>query len=123
MWINPKDSAKKRVKHGDVVRVFNDRGSILLGAYVTERLMPGVLYVDHGARFDPIGEKDLDRGGAINTICPRMRTSKNCAGMASGGFLLDVEPIDLDALRKKHPEAFNRPYSPASGLKLERVLA
>ena len=85
--------------------------------------MPGVLYVDHGARLDSIGEKDLDRGGAINTISPRMRTSKNCTGMVSGGFLLDVEPIDLDALRKQHPEAFNRPYSQAAGLKLERVLA
>ena len=70
MWINPKDAEKKKIKHGDVVRVFNERGSVLLGAYVTERLMPGVLYVDHGARFDPIGEKDLDRGGAINTITP-----------------------------------------------------
>ena len=55
MWINPKDAEKKKIKHGDVVRVFNERGSVLLGAYVTERLMPGVLYVDHGARFDPIG--------------------------------------------------------------------
>jgi trimethylamine-N-oxide reductase (cytochrome c) len=123
MWINPKDAEKKKIKHGDVVRVFNERGSVLLGAYVTERLMPGVLYVDHGARFDPIGEKDLDRGGAINTISPRMRTSKNCTGMVAGGFLLDVEPIDLDVLRKQHPEAFNRPYSPAAGLKLERILA
>jgi trimethylamine-N-oxide reductase (cytochrome c) len=85
--------------------------------------MPGVLYVDHGARFDPIAVGELDRGGAINTICPRMRTSKNCAGMVSGGFLLDVEPIDLEVLRRQHPEAFNRPYSQAAGLKLERVLA
>jgi molybdopterin guanine dinucleotide-containing S/N-oxide reductase-like protein len=122
MWINPKDAAKKKIKHGDVVRVFNERGSVLLGAYVTERMMPGVLYVDHGARYDPIGEKGLDRGGAINTICPRAITSKNCAGMASGGFLLDVESVNLDELRRQYPEAFNRPYSPAAGLKLERVL-
>jgi trimethylamine-N-oxide reductase (cytochrome c) len=123
MWINPKDAEKKKIKHGDVVRVFNERGSVLLGAYVSERIMPGVLYVDHGARFDPIAVGEVDRGGAINSISPRMKTSKNCAGMVSGGFLLDVEPIDLDALRKQHPEAFNRPYSPAAGLKLERILA
>jgi hypothetical protein len=43
--------------------------------------------------------------------------------MVSGGFLLDVEPIDLDVLRKQNLEAFSRPYSPAAGLKLERVLA
>ena len=44
--------------------------SVLGGAYVTERLMPGVAYMDHGARWDPIIPGELDRGGAINTITP-----------------------------------------------------
>lgn len=122
MWINPKDAALKGIKDGDVVRVFNERGAVLLGAYVTERLMEGVIYVDHGARYDPIVVGELDRGGAINTLTPRMRTSKNCAGMVSGGFLVNVEPVNLEALRRQYPEAFARPYDKASGLKFERVL-
>ncbi len=50
-------------------------------------------------------------------------TSKNCAGMVTSGFLVEVERADLDGLRKKYPEAFSRPYDYASGLKFERVLA
>jgi trimethylamine-N-oxide reductase (cytochrome c) len=122
-WINPTDAKKHDIKHGDVMKVFNERGAVLLGAYVTERIMPGVIYVDHGARYDPIVPGQLDRGGAINTITPRNTTSKNATGMVSGGFLVDVERADVDALRRQYPEAFSRPYDKASGLTYERMLA
>ena len=122
-WIHPVDAEKKDIKTGDIVNVFNDRGGVLLGAYVTERVMPGVIYVDHGARYDPIVPGELDRGGAINTITPRKTTSKNATGMVSGGFLLDIERIDIEELRKQYPEAFNQPYHRSSGLTLERLLA
>ena len=105
-----------------MVKVFNERGGVLVGAYVTERVMPGVAYVDHGARYDPIVPGELDRGGAINTITPHNVTSRNAAGMVTNGFLVEVERVNLDELRKQYPEAFNRPYHQASGLCLERVL-
>ena len=68
LWIHPSDAAQERHQNGDVVNIFNERGEVLCGAYVTERIMPGVVYVDHGARYDPIVPGELDRGGAINTI-------------------------------------------------------
>jgi len=113
---------KRGIKNGDVVRVYNERGGVLCGAYVTERIMPGVVSVDHGSRYDPIIPGELDRGGAINTITPHNTTSKNTTGMAVCGFLVEAERANLDELRKKYPEAFNRPYDYASGLKFERVL-
>lgn len=94
----------------------------MVGAYVTERIMPGVVYVDHGARHDPIIPGELDRGGAINMITPHNRTSKNAAGMVTNGFLVEVEGINLDELSKKYPEAFSAPYDGASGLRFERIL-
>jgi trimethylamine-N-oxide reductase (cytochrome c) len=121
MWINPADAARKGIRTGDVVKVFNERGGVLLGAYVNERIMPGVIYVDHGARYDPIVPGELDRGGAINTITPRHTVSKNATGMVSGGFLLDVERVNLDELQRQYPEAFKRPYHRGSGLTLERM--
>jgi hypothetical protein len=84
--------------------------------------MPGCIYIDHGARYDPIIPGEFDRGGAINTICPHHTTSKNCAGMVSSGFLAEVERTNLDELRQKYPEAFNRPYDAASGQTFERIL-
>jgi hypothetical protein len=42
--------------------------------------------------------------------------------MAVSGFLVEVERVSLDELRRKYPEAFKRPYRPAAGLRMERVL-
>jgi len=122
LWINPVDAAERDIESGDVVKVYNERGAVLGGAYVNERIMPGVVYQDHGARYDPIVPGELDRGGAINTITPRKTTSRNATGMATSGFLVEVERVNLDELMKKYPEAFKRPYHPAAGLRMERVL-
>ncbi|MBN1177008.1 MAG: molybdopterin-dependent oxidoreductase [Dehalococcoidales bacterium] len=122
LWLHPAEAEKRGIKHGDVVNIFNERGGVLCGAYVTERVMPGVAYVEHGARYDPIIPGELDRGGAINTITPYNWSSRNAAGMVVSGFLVEVERVNLDKLKKQYPEAFNRPYDWASGLKFERVL-
>jgi len=122
MWINPMEAEKNGIKTGDVVKMFNERGGVLAGAYVTERLMPGCVYIDHGARYDPIVPGELDRGGAINTITPRNTQSKNAAGMVSAGFLVDIERVDIDELKEKYPEAFSQPYNKTSGLCYERML-
>ena len=38
-------------------------------------MIPGVMYMDHGERVDPIIPGELDRGGAINLISPYNVTS------------------------------------------------
>jgi trimethylamine-N-oxide reductase (cytochrome c) len=105
VWISPIDAEKRGIKDGELVKIFNERGAVLAGAFVTERIMPGVAYIDHGARYDPIVPGELDRGGAINTITPHNITSKNAAGMATSGFLVEVERVNLDELRKKIPRS------------------
>jgi anaerobic selenocysteine-containing dehydrogenase len=115
VWINPKDAAARGIEDGDVVKLYNERGGVLGGAYVTERVMPGAISIDHGAKYDPIVAGELDRGGAINTIVPGSITSKNTTGMATSGFLVEVERVNLDELKKKYPEAFNRPFHATAG--------
>jgi trimethylamine-N-oxide reductase (cytochrome c) len=122
MWFNPEEAAKRNIKNGDIVEIYNERGRVLAGAYVTERIMPGVVYIDHGARLDPIVTGELDRGGDINTITPEKRMSRNAAGMVVSGFLVEVKRADLDKLMREYPEAFNQPYDSASGLHFDRVL-
>jgi trimethylamine-N-oxide reductase (cytochrome c) len=122
VWINPVDAVKRGIESGDVVKIHNERGGVLGGAYVTERIMPSVVYIDHGARYDPIVSGVLDRGGAINTITPRKTVSRNTIGMVVSGFLVEVERVDLGKLRKQYPEAFERPYHLAAGLCMERAL-
>jgi hypothetical protein len=115
LWLNAADAEARGIRHGDVVSVFNERGVVLAGAFVTERIMPGAVGIDHGAKYDPIVPGEIDRGGAINTITPRNPTSKNTVGMAVSGFLVQVEKADLEGLRAKYPEAFARECHVAAG--------
>ncbi len=121
-WIHPSTAEERCIRSGDIIDVYNERGHVLCGAYVTERIMPAVVYVDHGARYDPIVPGVIDRGGAINTITPHNTTSKNCAGMVTSGFLVECAVADLDGLRRDFPEAFSRPSHYGSEQKFERVL-
>jgi len=122
LWINPVDAAERGIENGDVVNVYNDRGGVLGGAYVTERIMPGVVSMEHGARYDPIVPGELDRGGAINAITPRKTTSRNAPGETVSGFLAEVERVDLDELVKKYPEPFKRPNHLTAGPCVESFL-
>ncbi len=117
VWIHPLEADKRGIKNGDIVKVFNERGAVLAGAYVTERIIPGVVSQAHGSRYDPIVPGELDRGGAINTITPHNITSKNATGMAVQGFLVEIERVDLEKLAKEYPEAFERPYNSVAGLR------
>ena len=121
-WISPAEAKKRGIKTGDIVKVFNDRGIVLCGAYVTERIVGQACYVDHGARLDPIIPGWVDRGGAINTISPLATTSTNATGMATTGYLVDVQKVSDDeweAWKKENPAAFERKYDEACGICLE----
>lgn len=92
--------------------------SVLGGVIVTERIMPGAVYQDHGARCDTVvlGEGGLDRGGANNLIAPYATTSTHAFGEVTSGFLVNIEKVDVFALAEQYPEAFGRDYEPDCGL-------
>ncbi len=60
--INASDAKKLDIKTGDAVEAWNERGRIVLPAYVTERCMPGVVVVHEGAWMD-LDNKGVDRSG------------------------------------------------------------
>src|SRR3546814_9327804 len=51
--IHPDDAAARGIGDGDVVRVWNDRGSCLAGVIVSDVVIPGVVQLSTGAWFDP----------------------------------------------------------------------
>ena len=118
-WLHPATAAERGIEHGDVIKVFNERGTVLCAAYVTERLIPGVVYVDHGSRFDPIDAENLDRGGAINLISPHNNISKHATGMVVSGYLVEVAKVADDEMAgwvAKYPDSFGRKIDEATGV-------
>lgn len=66
-WINPVDAESRGIKDGDEIHVFNDRGRLAIVAWVTGRIMPGVISIYEGAWYEP-DEKGIDRGGCVNVL-------------------------------------------------------
>ena len=121
-WLNPRTAAGLGIEHGDIIKVYNERGIVLCGAYLTERMMEQVIYVDHGARFDPIDAGKVDRGGAINLITPTAITSKTVTGMVVSGFLVGAATVadeEMESWINNHPEAFERKVDEACGVCLD----
>ena len=66
-WMNTEDAKRRGIKDGSQVKVFNDRGTIIMPVKVTARIMPGVCAISEGGWFTP-DQKGIDRRGCINTL-------------------------------------------------------
>ncbi|AMO79864.1 selenate/tellurate reductase subunit YnfE [Obesumbacterium proteus] len=93
VWINPIDAQKRGIQNGDKVRVFNKRGTVVINAKVTPRIMPGVSAMGQGAwhQADMAGDK-VDHGGCINTLTT-MRPSPLAKGNPQHTNLVEIEKV------------------------------
>jgi biotin/methionine sulfoxide reductase len=88
------DAARRGIHSGDVVRVFNDRGSCLAGAVVSDEVRPGVVQLSTGAWYDPIDPADPSSmcvHGNPNVLTFDKGTSKLAQGCAGQHSLVEVE--------------------------------
>ena len=65
--VNDADARVRGIRDGDMVRVYNDRGVVLLPVKVTQRIMPGVVLIESGAWYNP-DKEGVDRGGNTNVL-------------------------------------------------------
>ncbi|MEU7102691.1 molybdopterin-dependent oxidoreductase [Streptomyces longwoodensis] len=95
--VNPQDAASRGIENGMIVRVFNDRGSCLAGAILSDAVMPGVIQLSTGAWWDPAQpghSGTLDRHGNPNTLTMDRGCSRLSQGPSAHSALVDVEVYD-----------------------------
>lgn len=94
--MNPLDAARRGVKEGEIVRVFNDRGSCLAGAVLSDDIRPGVVQIATGAWFSPVGPETpdgIDAAGNPNVLTIDKGTSRLAQGPSAHTCLVEVEPF------------------------------
>jgi biotin/methionine sulfoxide reductase len=86
-------AARRGLRPGDIVRVYNDRGACLAGVEIDSGIMPGVVVMATGAWYDPVGSGDqpLDRHGNPNVLSFDAGTSKLAQGPSALSVLVEVE--------------------------------
>ncbi|HFK7184960.1 TPA: dimethylsulfoxide reductase subunit A [Serratia odorifera] len=91
MWINPLDAKQRGINHGDLIRVFNQRGEVRINAKVTPRMRPGVVALGEGAWYSPDGSR-IDHAGSINVLTSQ-RPSPLAKGNPSHTNLVQVAKV------------------------------
>jgi biotin/methionine sulfoxide reductase len=92
--VHPADAAPRGIGNGDVVRVFNDRGSCLAGALISDDVRPGVVQLSTGAWYDPLDPADPDAmcvHGNPNVLTLDKGTSKLGQGNIGQHALVEIE--------------------------------
>ena len=96
VWINPIDAELRRIEHGDLVDIFNDRGRVRIPANVTERVIPGVVVIYQGAWYNP-NEEGVDVGGCGNVLTKDSRSP-------GGAFPMNSALVQVKLYSKKESE-------------------
>ncbi|MGB5561001.1 MAG: molybdopterin-dependent oxidoreductase [Sedimenticolaceae bacterium] len=87
------DARRLGIKTGDTVEVFNDRGRVIVPAYVTERTMPGVAVLHEGAWMD-LDENGVDRSGNPDFLT--LDDPSPAGAFAYNTVLCDIKKTDLE---------------------------
>ncbi len=107
--MHPSDAAQRGLSGGDVVRVFNDRGSCLAGVVIDEALRPQVVQLSTGgAWYDPLDPSDPDSmcvHGNPNVLTDDVGTSSLARGCTGAAVLVQIEKFDgpLPPVRAHRP--------------------
>ena len=92
VFISKKDAAERGIANGDTVKISSQYGETLRHAYVSARMMPGVVALPHG-KWNRVDEATgIDHGGSENYV-----TGEVATGMGIDGYnALNVQVTKWD---------------------------
>jgi anaerobic dimethyl sulfoxide reductase subunit A len=101
VWMNVSDARARGIKDGDVVRIYNHLGAMIIPAYVTSRVTPGTVYVFHGAWYQPSEDRSslmpdgLDTRGAPNLVINNQDLPMTIVGFFPCKGLVEIEKKEV----------------------------
>jgi trimethylamine-N-oxide reductase (cytochrome c) len=92
--INRQDAEERGIEDDDLIRLWNNRGSIVCAAQVTDRLRPGVVSASTAsAEYRPAGEpgNSTDLGGCSNMLNPSKAITEKTHSIRANTSLIQME--------------------------------
>ncbi len=106
--ISVKDAKKFGVRDGEIVEVYNDRGSLLAGVIVTNTIRDGVVAIEEGAWYSPedpqagesfFGGNDQRKvrcnSGQVNVLTSSRPTSQMTSATSVNSNLVSIRKVDV----------------------------
>jgi trimethylamine-N-oxide reductase (cytochrome c) len=72
--VNTEDAAARGIEDGDLVELYNDRGTVIAGAVVSDDIMPGVVSIYEGC-WPSLDSKGRCNSGLVNFVTSTQRAS------------------------------------------------
>jgi len=92
--VHPKDAEARGIRNNDIIKLYNDRATVLCIAVITERVLPGIIHsYASSANYDPLEPgkaTSIDRGGCVNLLTPSRMVSRHAPGMAPNSCLIEI---------------------------------
>ncbi|MET0698633.1 MAG: molybdopterin-dependent oxidoreductase [Mycobacterium sp.] len=109
--MHPENASARGLADGDIVLVFNDRGSCLAGLVLDEQLRIDVVQLSTGAWYEPADAEDLDAmciHGNPNVLTDDVGTSALAQGCTGAHVLVQVQRYDgqVPPVRAHQPPPF-----------------
>jgi trimethylamine-N-oxide reductase (cytochrome c) len=102
--INTEDAKARGIEDGDLVELYNDRGSLIAGAVVSDRIMPGVVSIYEGC-WPQVDSKGRCNSGLVNFVTSSRRASGLSQATSANTCLASLKKCT-------DPDGPNRAYEP-----------
>ena len=94
MRLNTKDAEARGIADGDLIRAFNDRGSVILAAQVGERVPAGTVHsYESCSDYIALGEPGYspDKAGCVNILTSKRFITPTSTALAPNSCLIQAE--------------------------------
>ncbi|ADD68414.1 molybdopterin oxidoreductase [Denitrovibrio acetiphilus DSM 12809] len=96
MYINPENAKQLGISHGEIVEVYNNRGHMLAGAFLTENIVKDSIAIDEGAWYAPENPREKNSrclSGQANILTSDRPSSKLAQATTSNSCMVGIRKV------------------------------